>query len=199
MKTHIIPRTNGAPDWDRIPAVSIDCSPWFDPEGIRAQAQICWDTDALYLRLCAQEADILAEETGALGMPCVDSCLEFFFCPEPEDGRYFNIEFNMNRCMYLGFGSDRYASIRLLPVTENIFGCKTALIPGGWEVTYQVPVSFIRRFFPKFEMRSGGMMRGNFYKCGENTKVEHYLSWNMITSEKPDFHRSCDFGTLYFE
>mgnify|MGYP002518502900 CR=1 FL=1 len=30
----------------------------------------------------AKEKDIRKEETDVLGMPCYDSCLEFFFCPK---------------------------------------------------------------------------------------------------------------------
>ena len=41
-------------------------------------------------------------------------------------------------------------------------------------------------------------MYGNFFKCGDLTEQAHYLSWNPVTSEQPDFHRPQDFGLLRF-
>ena len=38
---------------------------------------------------------------------------------------------------------------------------------------------------------------GNFYKCGDATEMPHYLSWNPIQTERPDFHRPEFFGELY--
>ena len=39
---------------------------------------------------------------------------------------------------------------------------------------------------------------GNFYKCGDQQVVPHYLSWAPITTENPDFHRPEYFGELNF-
>ena len=50
-----------------------------------------------------------------------------------------------------------------------------------------------------FTLESGKIIRANFYKCGDLTPQEHYLSWNPMTSETPAFHRPCDFGLLTFE
>ena len=36
------------------------------------------------------------------------------------------------------------------------------------------------------------------HKCGDLTNHKHYLSWNMVQSEKPDFHRPEDFGRMMF-
>ena len=37
---------------------------------------------------------------------------------------------------------------------------------------------------------------GNFYKCGAKTSLPHYLSWNPIATDTPDFHRPEFFGRL---
>jgi hypothetical protein len=57
----------------------------------------------------------------------------------------------------------------------------------------------VRRFFPAYAPVSGGTIRANFYKCGDLTPQEHYLSWNPMTCDTPAFHRPCDFGLLTFE
>lgn len=197
MKIQEVPRIAAVkPDWEQIPAVSIDSRHWTPPVDIAAKAQICYDEETLYLRLSAQEKNIRAEHTGSLGMPCEDSCLEFFFSPMEGDDRYFNIEFNPNGCLYLGMGSGLGDLTRLLPEGENPFDAQPRRTEKGWEITYRVPVSFVRRFFPEFSLTPGRQIRANFYKCGDLTEQEHYFSWNPMTSPTPAFHRPCDFGLL---
>ena len=198
MRTHVIPQKPAVLDWDLIPALPIDNLCWTPAIDITAQAQICYDADALYVRLSAREAQIRAEHTGPVGMPCEDSCLEFFFSPIPGDSRYLNIEFNPNGCMYLGMGSGIHDLVRLLPDSKNPLQPQPRRIDGGWEIVYQVPTAFVRRFFPDYTPAPGGTIRANFYKCGDLTPQEHYLSWNPMTSDTPAFHRPCDFGLLTF-
>jgi hypothetical protein len=69
----------------------------------------------------------------------------------------------------------------------------------GWEITYQIPYSFLRLFYPDFQAAPGKKMRANFYKCGDYTVQEHYLSWNPVESQIPDFHRPESFGQLIFD
>ena len=199
MKEYIIAKKNVDLDWNQIEAAPIDCCLWIPPAEVSAEARVCYDADAVYVQLRAKEKHIRAEETGPVGMPCLDSCLEFFFCPIPENRTYFNIEMNPNRCLYLGIGTDRYDGIRLLPHGENFLNAEVTRDPEGWSVSYIVPISFIQRFFPDFRAESGRKIRGNFFKCGDYTVKPHYYAWNPIELEKPDFHRSEFFGTMIFE
>ena len=75
----------------------------------------CHDDEKIYVHQVAHEKNIRAELTDKLGSICTDSCMEFFFSPVPEDGRYFNIELNLNGAIFLGFGHGRADSIRLIP------------------------------------------------------------------------------------
>jgi hypothetical protein len=99
MREYTIARTYDAPDFSAVEALPIDTLLWCPEVPITAQAQICYDETALYVRLSAQEPNIRAEERGPLGVPCVDSCLEFFFCPIEGDDRYLSIECNPNGCL----------------------------------------------------------------------------------------------------
>ena len=196
MKEYTITRVNGTPDWDGIPALAIDEQLWRPPVDISARAQIAWDDAELWVRLQAREREIRAEHTGNLGMPCEDSCLEFFFCPTMGDPRYFNIESNPNASLYLGYGDGREA-VRLLPERDWL-AARAERIPGGWQVEYRVPFDFVRLFQPGFHPSSGDAMRANCYKCGDLTAREHYLAWNPCTGETPNFHRPQDFGLMRF-
>lgn len=194
MKQYTIARAQGAPDWARVPALEISEQLWRPPVDISARAQLAWDDEGFYVRLSAREARIRAEHRGPLGMPCEDSCLEFFFCPTPGDTRYFNLEYNPNASLYLGWGDGKEA-VRLLP-ERDWFGPKAERTAEGWRVEYRVPFEFVRLFAPGFKAAPGLAIRANCYKCGDLTEAEHYLAWNPCTSQTPNFHRPQDFGRM---
>ena len=196
MRQYTICHTAGVPDWEKVPALDIDTALWREKPDIEARAKLCWSDDALHVLLWAREAHIRAEHLGPLGMPCEDSCLEFFFSPLWGDSRYFNIEYNPNACLYLGFG-DGENPVRLLP-ERDWFKARSQRTQDGWQVEYAVPFEFVRLFFPGFAPKAGDRIRANCYKCGDLTPKEHYLAWNPCTSEVPNFHRPRDFGEMTF-
>lgn len=199
MRSYSICGAETPPRWDRVPVLPIDQAPWSAAGGISAQGQLCWDREALLVRLAAAEASVRARERGPLGTPCEDSCLEFFFRPMERDGRYFNFEFNPNCCLYLGFGSGREDLVRLLPDDAGeLFRPAAARTESGWEVSFRIPHRFVRRFFPDYVPRPGKRIFANCYKCGDLTPVPHYLAWNSVRSPEPDFHRPECFGLMIF-
>lgn len=195
MRTYTATPVSGTVDWNTIPALPIDLPHWGTETDIRARAQVCYDSEALRIRMEAEEAHIRAEEEGPLGNPCRDSCLEFFFSPIDGDLRYFNIEFSPTGCMYLGFGGG-YGLVRLLPTAAGLDPV-IHRTEKGWEITYSIPYTFIRQFFPEFTAEPGKNIRANFYKCGDRTVNKHYLAWNPITGSR-GFHRPEFFAPLYF-
>lgn len=201
-KTYDIKMIHEAPNWDEIEPLALDVYYEQTPRDIKAFAQICCNEDAFFLHLKTEEKNILKEEAGPLGMPCNDSCLEFFFRPEAEDLRYFNIEYNANGCAFLGFGSDRYNLVRLLPKAGAADGVNQIFTPeikefeGGWEIFYKIPFDFIRNFFPGFKVYEGKELFANCYKCADKTNPPNYLSWNELTSDSLDFHAPCEFGKM---
>lgn len=197
MNIYTAPQVSGAPDWSAVPAAEIDSLLWTERCDVRARAQLCYAEDRLYLHMQAEERRIRAEERGLLGMPCRDSCLEFFFCPAEGDRRYFNFEFSPGGCIYTGFGRSIEEHSRLLVTgAETLFAVQPRRNEGGWEVSCEIPAEFVRRFFPEFELRRGLRLRANFYKCGDATEQPHYLAWNPVRSAAPAFHRPDDFGLV---
>ena len=196
MREYTIARTHGAPDFSVVDTLPIDTLLWSPEVPITAQAQICYDETALYVRLSAQEPNIRAEERGPLGVPCEDSCLEFFFCPADGDDRYLSIECNPNGCLYLGFCNTGRRIIRLVPDCVEAIDPVIDMTEEGWSVTYAVPASYVRLFFPEFELKSGVTLRANCFKCGDKTVQEHYMSWNPVEVSDPDFHIPAFFGKM---
>ena len=198
MRTYTIVKKEGAPDWSKVPAAPIDNHLWLDKVDITCTAQVCYDDTALYVRLAAKEKNIRAEETGVQGMPCLDSCLEFFFRPYEDSMRYINIELNPNCCMWFGYRNEENKLIRV-EEPSSIFNAKAERTQDGWEVTYQVPFARVRQYFPDFAPAPGVKMPANFYKCGDLSVQKHYIAWNPIEQEEPAFHVPQWFGMTVFE
>lgn len=196
MKTHRIPKIHGEPCWESIAPIAIDCVLWEPDCGIRMQQKLCYDENAIYVFQRAFERDIRAELTQPLSPVCEDSCMEFFF-GFTEDGRYVNFECNPNGCIYLGFGGSRADRVRVVVEDEKArFSIQTRREADGWSLSYRLPLSFLRNFYPDLTLEAGRSLRANCFKCGDRTKNPHFLSWNPVTSETPDFHRPCDFGRM---
>ena len=199
LKEYIITKVNSTPDWSKLPSLEID-TPYFEtPNDIFAHAQIAYDDNALYVHLWAEEKDVRAVEEGLLGSPCEDSCLEFFFCPMENDNRYFNIEYNSNGCLYLGFAGGIKTLVRLVvPRIDELFCPKIERKENGWDIKYQIPYSLVRRFFPDFKAEAGKTIRANCFKCADLTTPPHYLSWNPVETENFTYHKPEFFGKMVF-
>jgi len=200
MKTYTIKRVSAPVDWSAVPTLHVDEHLWLPSPDIHMDAQICYDETALYVHMRAVEPHIRAEYTGPLSMVCEDSCMEIFFCPRESDERYLNIEMNPNGCTFLGISHCRADNVRLAPMNEEeLFQKRVNRLEDGWEIFYQIPVSFINVFFDGYKLEFGMVIRANVYKCGDLTVTPHYLSWNPVVNPTPDYHRSCDFGTMVLE
>ena len=186
------------PDWKLAPTVRLTHQPWLAPCDVAAQAQLCHDGERLHVRMTARESAVRATLTGETDMVCEDSCLEFFLAPDPADARYFNFEWNPLGTLYLGFGAERGRRVRqLVRDRDALFHPRPFRTEDGWGMEFTIPASFVALYIPGFALR--GEAAGNFYKCGDRTQTPHYLAWAKLTSDRPDYHRRQDFGTLLFE
>ena len=184
------------PNWETIPEAPLRPAPWRTPNSVEARAQLCHNGQVLFLRMEAKETDILARLTGPLDQVCNDSCLEFFFAPMQADARYLNFEVNPLGNVYLGFGAERPTRVRQIVKKPAPFRTETFRTEDGWGFVMEIPLSFVRLYFP--EAAFAGTAACNFYKCGDETVSPHYLAWNPLSSDKPDFHRRWDFGMIAF-
>ena len=190
-------RSSGT-DWSNIPTVPLADAGWLPPCSISAQAQLCYDSENLYVRMEAIETPIRATLTGKLDQVCNDSCLEFFFAPKSNDDRYFNFEFNPLGTLYLGFGAARPTRVRQIVKNQDaLFQPAPFRTENGWGIEFRIPLTFLQLYFPEYTF--SGESYCNFYKCGDETETVHYLTWAPLSSKTPDYHRRQDFGTLKFE
>ena len=199
MRTYtILPVHTGEPVWTEVPYLQVDNVQWLPDAGICMAQQLCYDAEYLYVHQRAWEQNIRAQRTGYLQQVCEDSCMEFFFSLT-DDGRYFNFELNPNGCVHLGLAYGRHNSAQLVPKKmEELFDVRANYLDDGWELYYRIPLSFIHLFYPGYHWEAGTQIRANCYKCGDLTAQPHYITWNPVSSDTPDYHRPQDFGLMIF-
>ncbi|MDL2256342.1 hypothetical protein LJC38_07135 [Parabacteroides sp. OttesenSCG-928-K15] len=131
-----------------------------------------------------------------------DSCVEFFMQKEGE-AEYINFEFNcigtsdtsrrLSRSEAKSLTPEEYASIRRLSSLEKkTFEEKKGIY--SWELLVSIPFSVMGLDGHNLPEK----IKGNFYKCADETEFPHFVSWNPIGTENPDFHRPEYFGEIYF-
>ncbi len=199
MKQYNIAPISGKPDWSRAEKMPMQYSYVTDRPDVTAWGQLLYDSEALWVHLTLEAPEIRSEERGVLGMPCVDSCLEFFFSPMEGDRRYMNIESNLDGCLFLGLGTNIKDLTRLLvDDIHELFSFESTRTEKGFCITYAISYAFIRRYFPEFSIFPGKTMRANCYTCAELTEKQHFKSWSEVAGEPFTFHRTDSFGLLRF-
>lgn len=127
-----------------------------------------------------------------------DACVEFFMMVN--EG-YRNFEFNCLGVCLSEIGTDREnrKSIPLGELSGIIrypeFTPENLPDEGevsDWSLTVGIP-------FNLTGMETGCSFKGNFYKCGDETKIPHYVSWSPIHTKAPDFHQPDFFGEIELE
>jgi hypothetical protein len=168
------------------------------------ELSIAYSDNEIFLKYYVSEDYFKAEKTETNEMVCEDSCVEFFVSPE-DDGIYYNLEFNGIGTCLLGTGTGRENSTRANPeiiskirrlssAGDKPFSEKTGKF--NWEITIAVPFEVF--FHHKIKRLEGKTFRANFYKCGDMLTVPHYVTWNPVGTENPDYHQPEYFGILKF-
>lgn len=165
---------------------------------------IAYSEYEIFLKYYVTENYFKAEKTDSNQMVCEDSCVEFFVSPE-DDGLYYNMEFNAIGTCLLGFGTGRADSKRANPeIISKIRRLTTAGTEPvsektgeyAWTITIAIPFEVF--FHHDIKDLNGKIFRANFYKCGDKLSVPHYVTWNPVGTEKPDYHQPEHFGLLKF-
>lgn len=126
-----------------------------------------------------------------------DSCMEVFvnFFPELPEYGYLNVEVNAAgaaRCRF-GVGRQDRGWLREMGIDHpKITVTKEAEF---WQIHIMITQALLEKLYERpccFAV--GHEMRGNFYKCGDETDAPHWTSWSA--PERLDFHIPACFGLL---
>ena len=160
--------------------------------------------DALLLHYRVEEQSVRAVAQADHEHIWEDACVEFFI--KPANDIYYNVECNCTGKLLVAAGKDRHER-KSAPadVMQGIdrwasLGTEpfdTRVEPTKWELALRLPIATF--FLHKFNTFSGLRATGNVYKCGDCLPVPHFISWNPIQTDSPDFHRPDFFGQMTFE
>jgi alpha-L-rhamnosidase len=131
-----------------------------------------------------------------------DSCVEFFM-RQSDNMNYTNFEFNcIGTCLAargagrhdrVPFTTNEYQKIRrFTTVPSGTFAEKTGM--HEWELTVAIPFELMGLDGSALPAK----IRGNFYKCADETANPHYVTWSPILLTKPDYHCPEHFGEIVF-
>lgn len=192
-------------DKEKVAFQPIDTVNWSQfPYCPSVQFRMAHTSDSILLHFKVKE-DSVSAVAADNGRIWEDACVEFFSIPAG-DGIYYNLECNCAGALLVGGGAERknrqrapqevldkvqrWASLGRKPFDERVGDC-------CWEVALIVPYSTF--FLHHLTSLDGQSVRANFYKCGDCLQTPHFLSWNPIGLEKPNFHSPEFFGMLHFE
>ncbi len=165
---------------------------------------IAYTADAILLKYFVEEYSMRITQNLNNAPVHVDSCVEFFICFNNENS-YYNLEFNSIGICDTGFGKSKAERVSIPPehiakikrestILSRTDNGKTFI---NWELCLVIPSQvFIFHTITFFE---GLKCKANFYKCGDDLPSPHFLSWQKIISEMPNFHLPRFFGNLHFK
>lgn len=142
----------------------------------------------------------IADDDGEYVHP--DSCVEFFM-RQSDDLFYTNFEFNcIGTCLAargtgrnerVPFTANEYKKIRrYTTVQQEAFAEKKGI--HQWELTVAIPFELMGLDAANLPAK----IRGNFYKCADETANPHYVTWSPINLPAPDYHCPEHFGEICF-
>lgn len=172
--------------------------------------KIGYDRNAIFLIFRVRDNYVRAVAETYQGPVFRDSCVEFFFSPNPEvsDG-YFNLEVNCCGVALFEFhpGDGRemiripdavFKEIRIVHHLDRKIDPEITS-PLTWSVALRIPVGILLDYGPVTWPEPGESWRANFHKCADLSSHPHWLTWAKIDFPTPRFHLPKFFGRLLFE
>jgi len=171
---------------------------------VKASFSLQHEENNIYIRFKVNESNSKAVYTNFNEPVYEDSCVEFFISFDHK--YYYNLEFNCIGNILGGYGANKQNrdwlkedELKKIKTTPSLGFNKIEIIkhPIEWSLEAIIPKEIFS--FDKIASFNGVKAKGNFYKCGDKQVQPHYLSWNPIKSECPNFHLPEYFGEIEFE
>ncbi len=173
--------------------------------GCNVEASFCisHDEQHIYLKYFVQELNIKAVHEKFNDPVYEDSCVEFFVSFDKVS--YYNLEFNCIGTILGAYGKNRNSRqqldidlLRKIKVKPSLGTNKINIVDSKtkWTLDAVIPISVFK--FSNLTSLKHKTAYCNFYKCGDKQVVPHFLSWNPVLTDEPDFHRPEYFGELDF-
>ena len=176
---------------------TVSCVNWNEyPYRPEVKFNIAFSDTHLALLYTVVEEHILGTVLEDNGPVWEDSCVETFI-KDPVGEGYYNIEVNcigtplaahrLSRTDFEHFDAERMSRIRCF---SSLGHEATDRKDGEWTVCELIPFELLGLD------KAPESLEMNFYKCGDNCRSPHYLSWSPIGLPSPNFHCPEYFGMI---
>ncbi|MHC4232463.1 MAG: carbohydrate-binding family 9-like protein [Planctomycetota bacterium] len=199
------------PFWREIEPAEIGLSRWpVQSEHLpKSEVKLQYDDHELYVIFRVQDQYVRAVTTQIHGEVWKDSCVEFFFAPNPnQPNAYFNVEINCCGVLLMRHHTGPRQNSRFLEIADcrqiRIASSASGPIrheiskPLTWTLEYAVPLNILAHYTEIEKPAPGVIWHGNFYKCADDSSHPHWITWSPVPSKTPNFHRPDCFGVLEF-
>ncbi|NQV75894.1 MAG: carbohydrate-binding family 9-like protein [Bacteroidetes bacterium] len=175
--------------------------PAFKP---KAEAKMTYDDDYIYVIYRVKDRYVKSITEKINGPVWKDSAVEFFFSPEADNPvNYFNLEINCGGTPLLHHKKNRptVEDIQKIQIKASLPKVVDPEItePVTWTMSFKIPLSMLEKYTNVVRPKPGVSWRANFYKIAEINSNPHYITWNKIQNDKPQFHLPQFFGILKFQ
>lgn len=189
---------------DTLKKHAINIAPWashsYKP---KVSFSITYGVDHIFIKYYVLEQSVRAVHRKINDPVFNDTCVEFFVAFD-SDENYYNLEFNCMGTCHAGYGNGRIKRTNLPEkiisqmAYQPVFKREDSVVDDliNWELTLSIP--FATFCYHDITSLQNTNCRVNFYKCGDQLPVPHYLAWNAIQSDEPNFHLPQFFGEAYF-
>lgn len=157
--------------------------------------------DCLFLKFYVEESTVVAAHGVTHSPVYKDSCVEFFV--SFDERGYYNFEFNSTGVCLAAFGQGREGRVYLPAEAVDRIRRRAVIdrVSDTGIVQWVLTLAFPLAAFAYHDLGSlhGLVGKVNFYKCGDDLPLPHFLSWAKVEAPEPDFHQPRYFGSLRFE
>ena len=109
--------------------------------------KLIWSEKGLTVKFHSMEKKVLARYSGKNEPVFQDSCVEFFFNPNPTaDRRYMNLELSAGKGLLIGLRENR-KDRKHLDFQKELFDVETDIHDGEWCGKLFIPFSFILDYY----------------------------------------------------
>lgn len=203
MNSLIFKQINNLNELESIPFSELTHYNWESkpPYRPKTYAKLALFEGGLFARLICREQNPRATEAKRDGRIWCDSCLEFFVKPFELFDEYINIEANSKGVFLAQLGASRESRRFLKELTDtspsvsaffgkdesgSFWGVDIYLSKKLFSECYSIPESDIDLSKPCV----------NFYKCGDECEIPHFISMFPVTTLPPGFHNPKCFKKL---
>ncbi len=187
----------GEIDWDSVPEEKLEFSNWSPGFTFNTYFRMCFrKNDGIYVRMRSDETDLVAVHKNRDDPVWQDSCMEFFICAVEGREEYINFEMNSVGAFLTEFGKGKNNRVCLCTLTDKEPTVSTQVSSCGWSLELYIPCSLISEVYCSVFDASACEIKGNFYKCGDETGHKHYDSFTRMSTLPPGFHNPDLFANI---